>query len=445
MKKAVLVMLLSFIMVSMVFATGSTETKAQDVELGSQPVTIKFWHCASEEAGVLVDKYIKEFNETNKYQITVDAVYQGQYSDATTLVKTILSAENYKELPDMMQLDATGKVDYYNSGKAFTINDAVKEFNDDIINQYLEGALGNWQFNGVQLGLPFATSTTITFYNADMLEKAGWDHCPDTFADVIQLAADMKKAGITAAPFGTVPNTPTLANWLGQLGSYVVNFNNGSDASATKLECIDNGALKKFLSAWKEMYDKGGVVNQSLSTNQFINEDVAIFTSSSANIQAIETKVNGKFKVGVSTMLRVNSESNYGATVSGSCLVMFDSQDSLKKKATWEFMKFMTGKDVQTDFGIGTGYIPSNKASAETDEFKSLLAKNPAFGVGIDQLAKTPASMRSVTVGPSTDFYYAIMSGVSDMLTKNMSVEETVAIMSSSLQALLDQYARNNQ
>ncbi len=444
MKKIASTMLLLALSLSLVFAQGSQEKASSSVELGSEPVTITFWHCASDDAGLLMDKYIKDFNENNQYKITVNAIYQGQYSDATTLMKTIISAENYKELPDMMQLDATGKVDYYNSGKAFTIDDAVKEFNDDVKGDYVEAALGNWQFKGTQLGLPFASSTTITFYNADLLTLAGWDHCPDTFQDVIALKKDMEKAGLSAATYGTVPSTPTLANWLGQLGSYVVNNSNGSESTATKLDCIDNGALKTFLTEWKAMYDNGAVMNQSLSVNQFINGEVAIVTNSSSNVNAILEKVNGKFNVGASTFLRVNDSASYGATVAGSCLVMFDSSDSLKKKATWEFMKYLTGKDVQTDFAINTGYIPSNKASVQTEEYQTLLASNPMYKVGPEQLEKTPSSMRSVTVGPSADFYYGIMNGVSDMLKNNSSVDDALTSIATNLQGLLDQYARNN-
>ena len=138
MKRTLIALLASLMVLSSVFAGGAAEQTAstQDVALGSQAVEITFWHSASDEAGVLMDKYIKTFNETNPYQIKVNAIYQGQYSDATTLMKTIISAENYKELPDIMQLDATGKVDYFNSGNAWTVDDAIKEMNDDISGDY---------------------------------------------------------------------------------------------------------------------------------------------------------------------------------------------------------------------------------------------------------------------------------------------------------------------
>ena len=349
-----------------------TEAAPAESLLGTQDVTITFWHCASDEAGILMEKYINEFNATNTYGITVNPVYQGQYSDATTLLKTMISAENYKDLPDVMQLDATGKMAYFNSGKAYTVDQALADFpNEGLKAQYLSGALGNWAFAGNQLGLPFATSTTVTYYNMDLLAQAGWDQAPDTFADVVALYEDMQAAGLTAAKvFQAVPNTPTLANWLGQLGSYVVDQSNGADGTATELACIDNGALETFLTEWKAMYDAGALLNENASTDLFIAGEVAVLTTSSSNVNSVLAKVGDNFEVGVSTYLRVNEEASYGATVSGSCLVMFESEDALRKEAAWVFLQYLTSAEVQADFAAGTGYIP-----AHVDALESLSAR----------------------------------------------------------------------
>ena len=444
MKKLFVVLLSLFLSFSFLFAGGAKEEAVkEEVKLGDEPVTITFWHSASDEAGVLMDKFIKTFNETNPYKITVKGIYQGQYSDATTLMKTIISAENYKELPDVMQMDATGKVDYSSSGRAFTASDAFSAY-EDISSEYIPVALSNWDYQGETLGLPFALSTTITFYNADMLKKAGWDNAPDTFKDIVELKKDMEKAGIEAASYGTVPNTPLLANWLGQMGSYVVNNKNGSESTATELDCIENGKLEEFLTEWKNLYAEGGVENRSLSTNQFVAGEVAVFTSSSSNVSSVLEKVGDRFTVGTSPFLRVNEEAEYGATVSGSCLVMFDSKDEMRKKASWEFIKYLTGKEVQAEFAISTGYIPSNLEALESEEYKNKLEENPQFRVAPEQLLSTPKDMKSVTVGPSADFYYAIMNGVSDMLKNDTDVAKATESISSSLQSLLDQYKRNN-
>lgn len=440
MKKTVLVMLLALVAVFAVFANATTEAKTSTAKLGSEPVTITVWHCCTEEADTAFQAMVDSFNASNKYQITVNPIFQGQYTDARTLMQSVVQAENWEGLPDMMQLDATGKAAYIESGRAFTIDDAIVYFNDDIRNQYLAGAMGNWQLGGVQLGLPFATSTTITFYNADLLKKAGWDHCPDTFADVIKLAADMKKAGLTQTCYQDVPNTPSLANWLGQLGSYMMdNANEGS-----KLACIDNGALKTFLAAWKSMYDAGALANKGSSSSEFIAGNVAIFTNSTSNITSLNDKIGGKFELGASTFLRVNDKASYGATLSGSCMVMFDSKNDLKKAATWEFLKFITNAENQAAFGAATGYTPAHVDSANTVVYKNYLAKYPQNAVVSKQLADTPADMRGAAPHSSVNynFYMGIMNEVQAFLNENKTVDAATKSLGDLLQGLLDQAAR---
>ena len=107
---------------------------------------------------------------------------------------------------------------------------------------------------------------------------------------------------------------------------------------------------------------------------------------------------------------------------------MFDSQDALKKEASWAFLQYLTSADVQADFAAGTGYVPSNTASVDSESYQTLLAEYPQYQIAMDQLLATPADMRSVTVGPSTDFYYAIMQCCSDMLEYDQTVEETVEL-----------------
>ena len=123
---------------------------------------------------------------------------------------------------------------------------------------------------------------------------------------------------------------------------------------------------------------------------------------------------------------------------------MFDSGSDLRKKASWEFLKYLTGDEVQSTFAISTGYIPSSVGAIESDGYQALLNEKPQYATAPEQLMVTPKEMKSVTVGPSADFYYGIMNGIGDMLNNDVSPEKAAASMASSLQALLDQYARNN-
>lgn len=413
------------------------------------PVThIVFWHSMTDDAGALMDKYVAEFNATIGAEkgIEVEAVFQGSYSDATSKLNSILSSGQLDALPDVMQMDATGKIAYVNSGAAYTVDDLLAADPAVDLSSMLPAAMGNWNYAGVQLGMPFATSTTVLYYNKTLLDTAG-AQAPATFADIAALKAVLPETadnGETLVIYAAVPNTPTLANWLGQLGSYLVDQKNGTEGSAAMLDCIENGALAKFLTEWKALYQSGALVNNGGSGDAFVAGQQVLLTGSSSNITSNLAKIGDAFEMGVTMYPKVDAEASYGATVSGSCLVMFNKGERANS-AAWQLVAYLTGADVQADFAAGTGYIPANSAAMDTEVYQALLAKNPAYSVGVEQLAQTPADMRSVTVGPSADFYYGIQNCITEMLDDDLSVEEAVDLMVDELGGLLEQYAKANQ
>ncbi len=406
-----------------------------------EPVRIVFWHSASEAAGQLVDKYVQDFNDTigKEKGIRVEAVFQGAYADSVNKMNGVLSARQFDTLPDVMQLDATGKVSYASAEAAYTVDQALADHPESDLSSMLAPAMANWQLAGVQLGLPFATSTTVTYYNKTALEAAGFS-APKTLSDVGALSP-LNGNGVTV--YAAIPNTPTLANWLGQLGSDLVNSHNGSEGSATELACIENGALAEFLTTWKALYATGALADKNGSGDEFVAGRQLIMTDSSSKVANMMNKIDGHFELGVAPYLKVNESSASGATVSGSCLVMFDHGEA-RKEAAWQFAQYLTSAEVQADFARGTGYLPANQEARESEAWQALIAEHPQYQVGLDQLLETPDTMRSVTVGPAADFYYAIINDISDMLENDLSVEETVELMADDLGGMLAQYAKAN-
>ena len=157
----------------------------------------------------------------------------------------------------------------------------------------------------------------MTYYNKTALEAAGFA-APETLTDIGKMAA-LAADGVTVS--ACVPNTPTLANWLGQLGSDLVDNHNGTEGTATALDCVENGALAEFLTAWKDLYATGALVNANASTDEFVAGRQLIMTSASSSIASLLGRIGEAFELGVSGYPRVNDNAAAGATVSGSCLV----------------------------------------------------------------------------------------------------------------------------
>lgn len=401
------------------------------------PLTLTFWHCMTENAGVMLEEQVKIFNDTlgKENGIRVQAVYQGAYTDATTKMNNMLSSSQESLLPDVMQMDATGKVNYLSSGAAYTVDQAVLDGLD--ISALLPAALGNWQLNGVQLGVPFATSTTVMYYNKTLLQQKG-AQVPETFRDIAALAPVFAEDNISV--YADLPNTPSLANWLGQLGSFLTDNENGNTGSATALSCVENGALLTFLTEWKSLYQSGALENAAGSLERFAAGQIVFICASSSKAAGLRDAIGDRFEMGIAQFPRVNEEAMKGSTASGSCLVMFDKGDDQLKKAARLFVSYMTGAPVQANVAVATGYIPANGDSISDAAYQALLQEFPDYSVSLLQLTETPGSMRSVTVGPAKDFYYAIQNNVSDMLTYDLTPEETVSLLETELNGLLYQY-----
>lgn len=432
--------------------TSSAATSSAPVE----PVKITLWHSMSDDAGTLMETLISDFNNGagKEKGITVESVFQGAYSDATTKLRTILQNDQHDQLPDVMQIDATGIVDYQATKYRYTVDDALKADSTYDMGQILEIPLVNWKYNNVQLGMPFSSSTTVMYYNKTLLDAAGITQAPTTFQEIIDAAAKLPKKtadGKDIAVYASVPNSPSLANWIGQIkgksinASYVVDNQNGRSANATKLVCDTEGTLATFLTEWKKMYDAKALLNQSDNLSDlFLAGQLTFFTGSSSNLNTLLTKVGNKFELGCAYLPRVNADANFGATVSGSGMFMFNKGDNAKAAAAWEFVKYLASPEVQAQFSTGTGYFPSNKASYDTETYKSYVAKYPQLAVGVDQVSKTSVDMVGITVGPSWDFYMEIQNQVSSMLDSGASADQMVTSLATTLNGILDQYNKAN-
>jgi sn-glycerol 3-phosphate transport system substrate-binding protein len=451
--KALVFLALISVSVSPLWAVGNRQASSTS----TGPVTLRFWHSMTDEAGLAFDTYVKEFNEGPGAArgITVEAVFQGPYADATAKLRPLLQTRQTNTLPDVMQIDATGVMDYLNTEYAFTVDDALATDRAYDLSQIMEAPLKAWNYGGRQLGLPVSASTTVMYYNKSILDAAGIREAPTSFEEIIEVsrrlpAANRNNQKLTA--FAQQPNTPLLANWIGQIpgrntgASYVVNNRNGRDGDATRLVCDTEGTLLTFLRAWKAMYDSGALLNVSDGlSNLFLTQQIVFLTSSTSGLTGLLNQIGGRFELGCAYFPRVNNAARAGATVSGSALFMFDKGDRAKTAAAWEFVKFMCSAEIQARFAAATGYTAVNLGSAREKQYTDYIAAHPQAETGTRQLAETSPDMMGVIVGPSRNFYMEIVNQVSIMLNDNKSPEDTVRSMAQALNLLLDDYAEANR
>ncbi|MDR2747834.1 MAG: extracellular solute-binding protein [Treponema sp.] len=421
------------------------------------PVTISFWHSAANEAGAAINRIAADFNAGpgKEKGITVEAVFQGQNADAAVKLNTVLQSDVAEDLPDVMQIDATGIVSYMNSEYAFTVDDALAKYPGYDLEQLLPAPLAMWNFGGRQLGFPITLTTSVMYYNKTILDAAGISEPPTTFGELIDAARKLPKTNPDGQPltaYAQIPNTPLLANWIGQIpgkdgagSSYVVNNRNGRDGIAGKLVCDTEGTLELFLSAWKELYDAGAVANISDSLNDlFLTQQTVFLTANTSQLAGLLAQAGGRFEVACTYYPRINDRMNFGAGMSGSGIFMFNKGVDRRTAAAWEFVRYVLSPSVQANLSAATGYFPGVKAAFEDPAYLENVEKFPQFKVGSGQLSRTSPDMLNVTVGPSRDFYMEIMNQISNMLINNIEPSAAAKTMADSLNAVLAEYTRAN-
>ena len=70
----------------------------------------------------------------------------------------------------------------------------------------------------------------------------------------------------------------------------------------------------------------------------------------------------------------------------GNVLVIF-TRDEAKLRAAWKYLCYLTNVENNTEFALGTGYLPIHKSALEQDSVKKAIAENELYNVAFKQLS----------------------------------------------------------
>ena len=436
---------------------GPPTTVAQqpvDPAVPRTPQNLVMWHSMTADTGVLLEELVQEFNETigAELSITVEPIFQGSYADSSAQLRALLQTDNVRDLPDISQIDATGMIDIKDSPFLARASDFLAVDPDFDISQIYQGMLNNITYMGQLLGMPFAASSTVLYYNRDMFRDAGIAGPPSTLADMAEILPLLTQrnadGSVEVYGFALSPATPTVQNWIGQQNglSFVVDNNNGREGDPTRVVFDEEGTFATFLEEWKNLYATGGLRHIEGNTREeFTAGRVAMMVGSSANIAPMLRAIDNRFELGVAFYPRVNEDAVYGATIGGSSLFMFDKGDPDRTAAAWEVLKFLASAEIQARWSAGTGYFAANRGSSAYPVYIDNLAEFPHFGVAVAQLEITNPNMQGIWVPSSFQFFMEFRNGIISMLEDDKRIEETVSDIARNLNQLIEDFNEANR
>lgn len=235
-------------------------------------------------------------------------------------------------------------------------------------------------FNGKQHAVPFAVSTPIMYYNADLFQKAGLDpnNPPKTWDEVTKAAAKIQAASPDAT--GMFYDYLITGNW----GFQALVYSEGGSMMDTAEKSVtfadDHG--KRAVHTLRSFVDAGVMKdwNRKQGEQSFIAGKVGFYFSSTSWLRGVQDKAKFDLRTALypvgSTGLRRLPTGGNGAVVI--------TDDPKKAKAAYEYAMFAAGPIGTAIMVKGSGYMPMHAEGAQN--LASFYDANPNFKTSLEQI-----------------------------------------------------------
>ena len=321
-----------------------------------KPVEITFYHIwgtpPGEEAKATkhpADQVVDAFN-ASQTAVKVNAQTPGDYAAVAQKVQAELAAGN----PPALAMIPWASINYATEGLGIVDLEEIGGADvQAILGNIRPDVLPLAQIDGKTKGLPYALSTPITYYNADVLKKAGID--PEVMLkDWTNFAAAAPKVQ-DALGGNPVIGLTFNKDWPAQ---GIIQSNGGrvlDDNSQPAMNSAEAEAAMQMVADLDKagLYDRG--TSKELRPN-WIAGSTAVYISSSGGVGA--TKADAKFTWSTAPVPAFAGKKRQMST-GGSFIGCFAKGDD-QRKAAWEFLKFANSEE-GTKIWAATGYLNSTK------------------------------------------------------------------------------------
>jgi ABC-type glycerol-3-phosphate transport system substrate-binding protein len=346
--KVLFVLVLAFMLTDLAFAGGGQQADSKG------PVTLALWHRWS------------GLNENTLNEVT--GAFMAKNPDIK--VETSHQGGEYDELLQKMIADTAAgnpSPELFVGGYNF-MNYVHDELNPVLVNNLAPGAdayremANRYQTNifklgevaGDQIGLPYALSTCVMYYNEDIFKAAGLGEAdvPKTWEDIIKIGPIIKqKTGKFAIAITIVDNWADLS---------IIYCNGGKTVSddGKKMAFNDPNSVEA-IKMWQNLHQLGlaPVSTNAEIMNSFAAGNIAMYVTTIMVIDSLESQA--KFSLRVTDFPAFGTKRRVLAT-GGSAIISF-AKDKSKYNAIWKFLDFAASQEGMTIF-TKTGYICPIKA-----------------------------------------------------------------------------------
>ena len=368
------------------------------------PITIQFWNGWTGSDGQVLMEYVDKFNETNKWNITVEMDMSSEFRDKIT---TAMAADAAQAL---ILGNAADKYTY--DGKLRKLdeiwdNTDIKK--EDFVSSYLDSLSTD---DGLY-GVPFQISSYVMYWNKDLFEKAGLDPetPPATYDEWTEMAQKLTDPDShvygSGLSYTNVGADACIMQMFGGLevteqdGKWHANFEN-------------NQGYIDFVSWFKTQFDNGSNPTESDLDTMFVSNQLGLYITGAWLMADLNTY---GINYGVTTLIET-PEGGKQAPSNTQCFMVTSSASDEEALAAERFISWWhTGNDDEAiedtavyawsdRIGYPTYYIPvaDSEGYQNNANMKAITVTDPEYCM--DSVA--PGNFRAwapILSGPLTQFF----------------------------------------
>ncbi len=398
--------------------------------------TVVYWHQFSGAQLETMTALVEQFNSTNEYGITVEALAQGNYNEIRELMNSAIISG---ELPNLVAGYANDAASYYLDGGAVDLNAYVNDpawgLTEEQLADFNSSLFGfntvmPDPFNGALLAFPHQASAQVFIANDTLLEELG-------FAEVPQSIEDFQAAACASAQSATADGTPrygfpittdasAFESWVAAMGDVIF------DGAEYR---FDSPAALAALQLYKDLYDGGcGYIPAERFSEQtdFALGLTPFYPSSTAGFTfVLAANADNGFTGEWTVNTFPHGEGTRALQVFVPSIIMVPSTPEAQL-ASWLFLKFLVSPEAAQTWSEGTGYfnpVLSTAATMSADTFPNA-DLYPYFMAGVELVNDPDITLYN---NPNVPSYGSIRGYVSEAIanvtSNGMSVEEASALL----------------
>jgi sn-glycerol 3-phosphate transport system substrate-binding protein len=335
----------------------------------------------------IIDGYVQEWNKTHP-QVQVEPVFAGGYTEA--YAKT-LAAIRGGTPPDVAIMLSQNLNDILGQDIVIPLDELIAA---DAAQVKMDDFFPAFMLNSTQGGkvwsIPFQRSTPVMYYNKDAFKEVGLDPSkpPQTQAELVAAAKKLtKQEGGRTTRWGlAIPSSGGVATWLYEAltieaGGVLYDVNNPCCKVLLTSPAAQTAAQFLRDLGEKEKVSPPGPVNWDTAANDFTAGNFAMLYYTTGGLGFVRN--NAKFEFGTAFLPKGQ---RFGTPTGGGNVYLFKATPPDRRKAAWEFTKWITSTEMLARWSIDSGYVAPRKSSWETALMKDYVGKYPQALTARDQL-----------------------------------------------------------